>query len=180
MAEAIVISVLAVSPVGVLANPMSADLNFVDFPGGDYFHFDAGHQSICATSCATDSQCSSYTYVISTGVCWKKNTIPSRKNDNCCISGVKLMGDEEVNFDRPGSNIKPGFPTAFHNQCEDFCKADLKCRAYTWVKPRIQADSGMCWLKNKRPSKVANSCCISGVRLRDPVRNLGPTDRLGI
>jgi hypothetical protein len=52
------------------ANPMGTQENFYDRPGGDYHHYQAGHSSQCATSCATIAKCRAYTYVRSTGVCW--------------------------------------------------------------------------------------------------------------
>ncbi|MCP4318906.1 MAG: hypothetical protein GY789_23650 [Hyphomicrobiales bacterium] len=170
--------VLTMLPAGVYANPMGGSENSVDRPGGDFHQFNAGNVSICSTSCATDPNCKTYTYATATGICWMKNTVPKRKNSNCCVSGAKVMGAQEINADRPGGNIKPGFPAVTSSQCEGFCKSDLKCRSYTWVKPGVQANSGMCWLKNKRPGKAANLCCISGIRLRDPVRITVPSNNL--
>lgn len=159
---------------GALGNPMGGRENFADRPGGDFHNFNAGDPSICSTSCATSDRCLAYTYVISSGVCWMKDTIPERKQSNCCISGVKVMGPREVNTDRPSGNLRPGFPSPTDGQCESACKADRNCGSYTWVKPGIQAATGMCWLKRGRVRRQGNDCCISGVKLRKPaVRDLG-------
>jgi hypothetical protein len=147
------------------ANPMGTQENFYDRPGGDYHHYQAGHSSQCATSCATIAKCRAYTYVRSTGVCWLKDRVPPRQPSNCCISGVKVMSTQEIGFDRPGSDLKPGFDVATSSQCEGYCKSDPNCRAYTFVKSGIQGSSAKCWLKHRKPAKVSNSCCISGTRL---------------
>lgn len=148
-----------------LANPMGTQENFYDRPGGDYHHYQASHSSECATSCATIPKCRAYTYVRSTGVCWLKNQVPRRQPNNCCISGIKVMNTPEVGFDRPGSDLKPGFDVTTSSQCESYCQSDPNCLAYTFVKPGIQGSSAKCWLKNRKPAKVSNGCCISGTRL---------------
>ena len=74
------------------------------------------------------------------------------------------MSAPEYGVDRPGSDIKPGFPVVTQSQCESRCVSDPKCRAYTFVKPGVQGDKAMCWLKKAKPAKVASSCCISGFR----------------
>ncbi|MCP4317584.1 MAG: hypothetical protein GY789_16610 [Hyphomicrobiales bacterium] len=53
------------------------------------------------------------------------------------------MSGNEYSVDRPGSNIKPGFPAVTSSRCEGFCKSDLKCRSYTWVKPVYMCDRVM-------------------------------------
>ena len=165
---AVVLLCLPADPA--LTNPMSTQLNFRDMPGEDYHSYNAGSPGQCASSCATNAECKAYTYVIATGTCWLKDAVPRSRPDDCCISGVKLMGDEEYGTDRPGSDLGPGFAAVTQDQCESACKNNPLCRSYTFVKPGIQAQSGMCWLKKRRPGKVDNACCISGVRLRDPVR----------
>lgn len=155
----------------VIANPMGQAEMRTDRPGKDYHHFQANHFSVCATSCATNAQCRAYTYVNSSHTCWLKDSVPKRKSNGCCISGVKLMSAAEFNVDRPGSNIKPGFSVVTNSQCESQCVNDTKCRAYTFVKPGIQGESAKCWLKHSKPRKVANGCCISGYRITAPPRH---------
>jgi hypothetical protein len=157
-----------------IANPMSQTENFFDRPSGDYHSYSSGSFAQCATSCATVAKCRAYTFVISTGICWMKDSVPNRVANNCCISGVKVMGAMEAGFDRPGSDIRPGFDTSSPDSCENACRLDSACRAYTFVKPNIQGPSAKCWLKNARPNKVGNSCCVSGVRLK-VLRVISPT-----
>ncbi len=153
----------------VMANPMGqAELQF-DRPGGDYHNFKANSFSQCATSCATIAQCRAYTFVNETKICWLKDAVPKRVANNCCVSGIKIMGAPEINVDRPGADIRPGFDVSIYSsECEDACKKDPQCRAYTLVKPGIQGESAKCWLKNAKPAKVQNACCISAVKLTTP------------
>ena len=148
------------------ANPMGQTENFVDRPGGDYHRYSAGGYGQCAKSCATDSRCMAYTYVLSTGICWMKDVVPRRRSNNCCVSGVKRMSAQEINVDRPGSDIRRGYPVVTSSQCESACSNSRDCLAYTYVKPDVQAETGLCWLKNGTPRRVPNPCCISGVKLR--------------
>lgn len=165
---------LACLALPALANPMGGHEFTVDRPGSDFHSFQAGDAGICATSCATNDNCMAYTYVKATGTCWMKDKIPPRKASSCCISGVRVMGPAEIGIDRPGNDLKPGFATTTFSQCESACRNEKDCKSYTWVKPGLQAQTGMCWLKRGRMRKQDNDCCVSGVRLRDPARrNLG-------
>ena len=166
--EMVGVILLASLASGAFANPMGGRENLADRPGSDFHSFNAGDPGICSTSCATNDNCLAYTYVISSGMCWMKDTIPARRQSNCCISGVKVMGPQEINVDRPGGNLRPGFPSVTSSQCESACERDRACGSYTWVKPGIQATTGMCWLKRGRVRRTENDCCISGVRLREP------------
>jgi hypothetical protein len=47
--------------------------------------------------------------------------------------------------------------------CQNACKADRQCLAWTAVRPGIQGPNARCWLKNKIPQPRANACCTSGI-----------------
>jgi hypothetical protein len=49
-------------------------------------------------------------------------------------------------------------------ECRAACEADATCRAYTFVRPGIQAADGMCWLKSSIPEPTVDDCCTSGVK----------------
>jgi hypothetical protein len=71
---------------------------------------------------------------------------------------------QEWNTDRPGMNIRNfDLSAADPKLCEDACKADPNCKAYTYVKPGVQGANARCWLKSGVPSPVKNSCCVSGI-----------------
>jgi hypothetical protein len=148
------------------ANPMAQSENFVDRPSGDYFSYQAsGGASECSSACATDARCRSYSFVVTSRMCFKKDRVPAALANNCCVSGVKLMGAMELSTDRPGSDIRLGFDSFSPDSCETACRNELACQAYTWVKAGIQGPTAKCWLKNTRPAKVSGNCCVSGVRL---------------
>ncbi|MFN3960555.1 MAG: PAN domain-containing protein [Parvularculaceae bacterium] len=71
----------------------------------------------------------------------------------------------ENDTDRAGSDYrsfflgenKPGL-------CQDAClKENNRCRAWTYVRPGVQGEKPVCYLKDRVPSTSANACCISGV-----------------
>lgn len=71
-----------------------------------------------------------------------------------------------VDTDRGGSDYKSlDLPTTgpVPQMCEDICKNDPNCRAWTYVKPGIQGTEARCWLKSNVPAMTPNNCCISGV-----------------
>lgn len=87
----------------------------------------------------------------------------------------------ETDTDRPGMNYKSfwidkdiEFFVAV-KQCEDACKNDPQCKAFTYVKPGVQGVHGRCYLKNGVPAPVKDKNCISGV-----VRPETDTDRCKI
>src|SRR5687768_13756085 len=74
-----------------MTGSMSQTENFFDRPGCDYHHYQSvGGVSQCSSSCATNAQCLAFTYVVSTGTCWMKNSVPAWVANNCCHSGVKV------------------------------------------------------------------------------------------
>jgi hypothetical protein len=49
-------------------------------------------------------------------------------------------------------------------RCAEACMNEAKCKAWTYVKPGVQADNARCWLKNKVPPPSADDNCVSGVK----------------
>ena len=73
----------------------------------------------------------------------------------------------EYDTDRPGGDLGP--PTAVKadpQNCRILCQANERCVAWTYVRPGIQADDAMCWLKNQLPPPTKNSCCVSAIEPR--------------
>ena len=71
----------------------------------------------------------------------------------------------QASFDRPGgdyqsSPVAPGDPV----DCALVCEHDRRCRAWSFNYPTDMAGSAVCWLKNSVPARVADDCCVSGVR----------------
>jgi hypothetical protein len=71
----------------------------------------------------------------------------------------------QSNFDRPGgdylsSAITSGDPA----DCALLCERDKRCHAWSFNYPTDPAIGAMCWLKSSVPGRVADTCCVSGVR----------------
>jgi len=70
----------------------------------------------------------------------------------------------EYDTNRAGMDYKNfDLSSADPKLCEDACKGDPNCKAYTYVKPGIQGPSARCWLKSGVPAADRNTCCISGI-----------------
>ena len=105
-------------------------------------------------------------------MCWLKNRVTKRVEDSCCVSGVRGAGvvenkggPVEFSIDRTGGDYKnvdvatdpDGAP------CEAACKADDRCRAWTYVRPGYLGASARCFLKEKLTAPRRKPCCLSGV-----------------
>jgi hypothetical protein len=71
----------------------------------------------------------------------------------------------QTGFDRRGSDyhrftIKSGDPAV----CAARCEHDAHCRAWSFSYPRTTETTATCWLKSRVPPRVADTCCVSGVR----------------
>jgi hypothetical protein len=79
-----------------------------------------------------------------------------------------VVGDKmEYGIDRYGLDYR-GFQLSVADPkiCQSSCSVDLRCKAWTYVKPGIQGTLARCWLKDRVPLPRANDCCISGTFLR--------------
>jgi hypothetical protein len=91
----------------------------------------------------------------------------------------------QTNFDRPGADylrmpLRSGDPA----DCALACERDRRCRAWSFSYPSERSETAVCWLKNAVPPRIANRCCVSGVRGAGVIeRRVGPvetsTDRPG-
>ena len=71
----------------------------------------------------------------------------------------------QANFDRPGGDylslpVASGDPA----ECALVCERDRRCRAWSFNYPNETSHAAVCWLKNSVPARVADDCCVSGVR----------------
>lgn len=71
----------------------------------------------------------------------------------------------EDNSDRPGSDYhRIELDGRKPKACQDACRADpQRCRAWTYVRPGVQVDKAVCYLKSAAPARASNICCVSGV-----------------
>jgi len=85
------------------------------------------------------------------------------------IIGVVLLS-APANAARDGSTDRPGLDyktielsAPNPDLCENACKKDGKCRAWTYSWPGAKGPKAMCALKTGVPPKRSDTCCISGV-----------------
>jgi hypothetical protein len=67
------------------------------------------------------------------------------------------------NTDRPGGDVANA-PSSSPQACLQQCRADKRCKSWTYARPGAQGGGGVCYLKGSIPNAVANGCCISGFR----------------
>lgn len=71
----------------------------------------------------------------------------------------------QMGFDRPGGDYgRAQITTRDPADCAMACERDRRCKAWSFNFPSDPRGSGSCWLKNNLPPRVADNCCVSGVR----------------
>lgn len=89
-----------------------------------------------------------------------------------CLSSPVLAADAlslEPGMDRMGSDYDSlALDQADPQLCRAACAADLKCKAYTYVKPGVQGPQAVCFLKSSAAPASASDCCVSGLRNMAP------------
>ncbi|QIG95446.1 MULTISPECIES: PAN domain-containing protein [unclassified Bradyrhizobium] len=162
----------AVFAAAFVARPALAQTNF-DRPGGDYLNapVTSGDPADCALTCERDRRCRAWSFsypndVNNGAVCWLKNSVPPRVQDNCCVSGVRgagvvepRNGAIETSIDRLGGDYK-NFELKSSDgdeACQAACTADNKCRAWTYARPGYAGRDAHCFLKKdiKPPRRKA-------------------------
>lgn len=85
------------------------------------------------------------------------------------VFGVVLLSAPAIaardgSTDRPGLDYKTIELSAPNpDLCENACKKDGQCRAWTYSWPGAKGPKAMCALKTGVPPKRSDTCCISGV-----------------
>jgi hypothetical protein len=69
----------------------------------------------------------------------------------------------QPNVDRPGLDFRNFNLRGGATSCQESCRRDQRCRAWTWVRAGVQGPYPRCWLKTAAPRAVRNSCCTSGI-----------------
>jgi len=157
---------------------VAAQANF-DRPGGDYSSSPvaSGDPADCALVCERDRRCRAWSFAYPTdttsgAVCWLKNNVPARVQDNCCVSGVRgagvvepRTGAEEISIDRLGGDyknfeIKGGDGD---DACRAACTGDNKCRAWTYARAGYVGRQAHCFLKKEIKPPRRKAGFISGV-----------------
>jgi hypothetical protein len=150
-----------------------------DRPGSDYFSFKVanGDPAVCAARCEHEAHCRAWSFSYPrtkdvAAICTLKNKVTQRTEDACCVSGVRgagvierRRGGVEFGIDRIGGDYRFfDVPTqAAGASCGTACKADNRCRAWTYVRPGYISASARCYLMDKIKRPHRKPCCISGV-----------------
>lgn len=78
--------------------------------------------------------------------------------------GGSMQPGMEANTDRRGGDYRNfALSSPDPAACQNACRGEGRCRAWTFVRPGIQGPQAMCWLKHNIPPPLQNTCCISGV-----------------
>jgi PAN domain len=150
-----------------------------DRRGGDYLKFEirSGDPAVCAARCERDTRCRAWSFSYprtenALAVCWLKSRVPPRREDKCCVSGVRgagviepRKGPQEFSIDRWGGDYR-NFevePDPAGASCQTACEAEDKCRAWTYVRPGYGGAGARCYLKDKITRPRSKPCCLSGV-----------------
>jgi len=150
-----------------------------DRRGGDYLSFKVGNgdPAACATRCEREARCRAWTFsyprtVAPSAICALKSQVTPRVEDPRFVSGVRgagivepRSGPVEFSIDRLGGDYRyfdvpadTGAPA-----CEAACKADNRCRAWTYARPGYVSVTPRCYLKDKIKQPRRKPCCVSGV-----------------
>jgi hypothetical protein len=148
---------------------------FVDSGGsGDEaeHHFTTGHSQLvmrdCLRGASHDEIAADLADLVAKDLAWhlanhkaKAETGAGRKPPAAAVPGaglllygINLRGADYSNF-----SIALAEPSV----CQNACRADSKCAAWTYVQPGAQGVQAHCWLKNHVPPQSQSTCCVSGV-----------------
>ena len=71
----------------------------------------------------------------------------------------------QASSDRPGGDYQSSpVPSGDPADCALVCERDRRCRAWSFNYPTDTSRAALCWLKNSVPARIADDCCVSGVR----------------
>ncbi|MBW8843964.1 MAG: PAN domain-containing protein [Burkholderiales bacterium] len=92
------------------------------------------------------------------------------------MAGTGIRKDAH-GIDRPGGDFQRSLlAQADPDLCVRQCLFDQRCASYTYVRPGVQNEKAVCYLKSSRRPVVRNKCCESGVKIGvpDPKRPTRP------
>lgn len=73
----------------------------------------------------------------------------------------------EIGIDRPMNDIAMHkLEQADAKLCYKKCQEDMRCKAWTYVRPGVQGPFANCWLKDTVPMAIRNNDTISGIMHR--------------
>ena len=158
----------------------------VELEGGSYRYFPDATIEGCQAACRADNQCMAWDYVrpgifATDARCFLKNKMAMEVQSPCCVAGYERQigaSPTAPATPAPAAASKPVMPntdlrgSSYRNfelssadatLCQNTCKAESQCLAWTYVHPGVQGANARCWLKNLIPPPSANNCCTSGI-----------------
>jgi hypothetical protein len=172
------VMVFAFSAAAMATQSAQAQTNF-DRPGGDYQSspVPSGDPADCALVCERDRRCRAWSFnypsdTAGSALCWLKNSVPARTEDNCCVSGVRgagvvepRNGAVETSIDRFGGDYRSfELKTSEGDEaCKAACANDNKCRAWTYARRGYVGKDAHCFLKKEIKPPRRKAGFISGV-----------------
>jgi hypothetical protein len=171
--------IAAAAALSLVPRPASAQLGY-DRPGGDYASaaIANGDPAACAARCERDKACRSWTFSYPSSdarrpaLCRLKRAVMPPVKSRCCVSGVRGArmiephgGGLEYFIDRVGGDYRSFEPDTDQRakSCAAVCKADARCRAWTYSRPGYGSPAARCYLKDRIKRPRRRPCCISGV-----------------
>ena len=79
---------------------------------------------------------------------------------------VQMSEREDAKDRRGGDYLCFDVRTDHIEDCEAACKAEMRCAAWTYVKPAVISPNARCCLKSVIPAASDNACCVSGTKIR--------------
>jgi hypothetical protein len=159
------------------ASPSQAPPGFSYLAGTDLYGGDLDQTGIrgislgqCEQLCAENPRCVALSYVVDKQWCWPKAELGARRADygitSAVKSGISVTAMTAADFqivrdvDFFGSDLFPsGVRNVTFQQCEQLCREDDRCRAFSWVDSKR-----WCWPKSGVGSQVATPGVVSGYR----------------
>lgn len=150
-----------------------------DRPGSDYASAAVanGDPAVCSARCEHDGRCRawSFAYPPASGgpaLCRLKHKVAPRVKAGCCVAGVRgggvsapRGGDLEYGIERTGGDYRvfATTPDPHGKPCAQACRAESRCRAFTYRRPGYGMRGARCYLKSTIKPPRHRPCCISGV-----------------
>ena len=88
-----------------------------------------------------------------------RNRPPSGQAEPTLDVGQDRPGFDYKNIEIPSNSF--GLRPAA-SSCQQQCRADPRCRTWTFVRPGIQGPHASCWFKSQVPPARRSDCCLSG------------------
>jgi hypothetical protein len=178
MMRALIVGTAVLALAAASIGPAGSQSGY-DRPGGDFAHAPVpnGDPAVCASRCEHEARCRawSFSYPTTSGgvaMCALKREVGHPVPSNCCVSGVRgagvaepRLGELEYSIDRAGGDYRnfESKPDPQGKPCADACKAETRCRAWTYRRPGYGSAAARCYLKDEIKPPRRRPCCISGV-----------------